>query len=77
MFKNGVIAVLITLLILQHPAYAPHRHIMVFLAMAAALFIAISILEDEVDKYKRAKYRQRKFKERADDIHLLQDRRQA
>ena len=70
MFKNGVIAVLLTIQIMQQAAYEPHRQLIVFLAIAAALFIAVSIIEDEVDKYKRAKYRQRKFQKQVDDIQL-------
>ena len=70
MFKNGVIAILLTLQIMQQEAYEPYRELIVFLAMAAMMFTIVSIIEDEVDKYKWAKYHQRIFKKQVDDIRL-------
>ncbi len=77
MYKNGIIAVLGTMLIIQQPAYSVHRTGVVFVAMAAVLFVSVCILENEVRKYKRARRRQQKFKEQVENVHLHENRRQA
>ncbi len=77
MFKNALIAILTTLLILQHPAYAMYKNIAVFLAVAAVLFCTISVTEDSWERYKVRIWRQKKFKKQVENIHLPKDRRHA
>lgn len=75
MFKNVVIAALVALLIMQHPVY--DASIMLFLSLTAVMFYVVASIEDVVDRYKAARYHQRKFKKQVEDIHLPQDRRRA
>lgn len=77
MFKNTVIAILGTLLVLQHPAYATHRDILTFLSIALVLFYMIAIIEHAIEQRKKAREWLNKFMKQVENIHLPQDRRRA
>ena len=74
-FKNVLIALLISALILQTDSYTEVANVLTLLSMAAVLFFALAAIEDAVDRYKDRQYRRRRLKKEIDSIHIPKGRR--
>ena len=69
-FKNVLIALLISALILQTDSYTEVANVLTLLSMAAVLFFALAAIEDAVDRYKDRRYRRRRLSKEIENIHI-------
>lgn len=68
MIKNLIISVLTTVLLFQTEAYTEYRSVLLFLAMTAAVFMSITMLECQWMEYKRQKNQQWRFKKQITEL---------
>lgn len=68
MIKNLIISILTVVLLFQTEAYTEYRSVLLFVSMAAAVFVSITMLECQWMEYKRQKKQQRRFKRQVNEL---------
>lgn len=68
MTKNLTISILTVALLFQTEAYTEYRSVLLFVSMAAAVFVSITLLECQWMAYKRQKKQQRRFKRQVTEL---------
>ena len=68
MLKNLTISILTVALLFQTEAYTEYRSVLLFVSMAAAAFISITMLECQWMEYRRQKNQQRRFRKQITEL---------